>query len=216
MLIRLWNCQGVSHVSVGSVECWQRRGLMPVSTRILLVSLSQGGTVGSGLCYICERPSKGPRGGGKRRSHSGGGMTRVAAVGELPRLICPHCQSSNVTAVGEYICRDCGTVIGPVPMPPMLRQTPVPAKHRPTSLRHVPAPLRYAAARYRKYVMALEGEYKKSVKRRYLNIVKEHLDKVAEALGDEIATVALEVFKRLGKRVYQGSRRGLWRPHWRI
>lgn len=76
----------------------------------------------------------------------------VANVGEFPWLICPHCQSTNIVADGEYVCRDCGTVLGPVPMPPVLKQTPVPVKHEPTSPRHV-------AARYRP-VIALEGGQK--------------------------------------------------------
>ena len=35
-------------------------------------------------------------------------------------------------------------------------------------------------------------------------MVKMHLGKVAEALGAEVAAVALEIFKRLDRRVYQG------------
>ena len=119
----------------------------------------------------------------------GGGMTLrgvVRGVFIWPR--CPYCQSTNVVAVGEYVCRDCGTVIGPVLVPP--RQPPSP-------------PLRHAAARYR-LIMALGREDKRSAKRRYSEIVKMHLDKIAEALGAEVAVTALEIFKRLDKRVYQG------------
>ena len=36
-------------------------------------------------------------------------------------------------------------------------------------------------------------------------MLKEHLDKIAKALGDEVATVALEIFQRLDKRVYQSK-----------
>ena len=118
----------------------------------------------------------------------GGGITRVVAVGELPRLICPYCQSTNVAAGGKYVCRDCGTVLGPVLMPP--RQPP-------------PTPLRHAAARYR-LIMALEREDKRNVRRRYSEIVKMHLGKIAEALGAEVAAVALEMFRSLDRRVYQG------------
>ena len=97
----------------------------------------------------------------------GGGVTRVVAVGELPRLTCPHCRSANVAAVGEYVCRDCGTALGPVLMPP--RQPP-------------PTPLRHAPARYR-LITALGREDKKSVGRRYSEIVKMHLGRVAEVFG---------------------------------
>ena len=49
--------------------------------------------------------------------------------------------------------------------------------------------------------MALEREDKKSVRRRYSEIVKMHLGKIAEALGVEVAVTALEIFRGLDKRV---------------
>ena len=116
----------------------------------------------------------------------GGGMTLrgvVRGVFIWPR--CPYCQSTNVVAVGEYVCRDCGTVLGPVLVPP--RQPP-------------PTPLRHAPARYG-LIMALGREDKRSVRRRYSEIVKMHLGKVAEALGAEVAAVALELFRGLDRRV---------------
>ena len=114
-------------------------------------------------------------------------VTRVAAVGELPRLTCPHCRSANVAAVGEYVCRDCGTVLSPVLLPPVPEKTPPPPP------------------RYRLIMAVLEQEDKKSVKRRYIEIVKMYLDKVAEALGAEVAAVALKLFRGLDRRVYQGK-----------
>ena len=98
---------------------------------------------------------------------------------------CPHCHSANVVAVGEYACRECGAAIGPVLMPPAPKQTPPPPP------------------KYRLIMAALEQVDKKSVRRRYSEVVKMHLDKVSKALGAEVAAVALETFKRLDKRVYQ-------------
>ena len=112
---------------------------------------------------------------------------------------CPYCRSTNIAADGEYVCRDCGTVIGPVLLPPIVELTQTSHKVSPT---HIPAPLRRAFEWYREYVKG--GKYKKSVKRRYLDMVKEHLDEIAEALGAEVAAVALELFRGLDKRVYQG------------
>ena len=123
----------------------------------------------------------------------GGGMTLRGVEGEVfswPR--CPYCQSTNVVAGGEYVCRDCGTVLGPALLPPVPEKTP-------------PALLRHTAARYRLIMLALEREDKKSVKRRYGEVVKMYLDKIAEALGAEVAAVALEIFNSLDKRVYQGK-----------
>lgn len=104
----------------------------------------------------------------------------------FPWPSCPHCQSANVAAVGEYVCRDCGTVIGPVLAPPATKEVPPPPP------------------KYRIIMAALEQVDKRSVRRRYSEIVEMHLDKIAKALGAEVAAVALEMFKRLDKRVYQG------------
>lgn len=82
------------------------------------------------------------------------------------------------------MCRECGTVIGPVLMPPVLKEAPPPTP------------------RYRLVVLALEREGRRSVRRRYSEIVEMHLGKVAVALGAEVAAVALEMFRRLDKRVY--------------
>ncbi|MEM4754821.1 transcription initiation factor IIB family protein [Pyrobaculum sp.] len=113
-------------------------------------------------------------------------MTRRGVVmGAFPWPRCPYCQSANVVAVGEYVCRDCGTVIGPVFMPPLLKEEPQPPP------------------RYRLIMAALEREGRRSVRRRYSEIVEMYLNKVSKALGAEVAAVALEMFKRLDKRVYQ-------------
>ena len=120
-------------------------------------------------------------------------MTRRGVEREVfswPR--CPYCRSANVVvADGEYVCRDCGTVLGPVLLPPVPEQPP-------------PALLRHTAARYRLVMLALEREDKRSVRRRYGEVVKMHLGKIAEALGAEVAVTALEIFNHLDKRVYQG------------
>ena len=87
-----------------------------------------------------------------------------------------------MVAVGEYVCRECGTVVGPVFMPPLLKEAPRPPP------------------KYRLIMAALEREGK-SV-RRYSELVKMHLNKVAKALGDKVAVTALEMFRRLDKRVY--------------
>ena len=91
-----------------------------------------------------------------------------------------------MAADGEYACRDCGTAIGPVLMPLAPKQTPPPPP------------------RYRLVMLALEREGKRSIKKRYADLVRMHLDKIAKALGAEVAVTALEMFRRLDKRVYQG------------
>ncbi|ABP51202.1 transcription initiation factor TFIIIB [Pyrobaculum arsenaticum] len=110
---------------------------------------------------------------------------RGAARAAFPWPSCPHCQSANAAADGEYVCRECGTVIGPVLVPPVTKEAPRPPP------------------RYRLIMTALERESRRSV-RRYSEVVKMHLGKVAKALGAEVAAVALDIFKRLDKRVYQG------------
>ena len=130
------------------------------------------------------------------------GRSGAAGAAELwPR--CPYCQSTNIAADGEYVCRDCGAVLGPVLMPP--RQTP-PARYKPAPLtpagRRLMKILKEEAAG-RENVKRVESV--KPIKRRYLDMVKEHLDKIADALGAEVAAVALEIFQRLDKRVYQGK-----------
>ena len=111
--------------------------------------------------------------------------SRGVARAAFPRPRRPYCHSANVVAVGEYVCRDCGTVVGPVFMPPLLKEAPRPPP------------------RYRLIMTALERESRRSVRRMYSEVVKMHLDKVSKALGAEVAAVALETFKRLDRRVYQ-------------
>ena len=135
-------------------------------------------------------------------------MSRTTAWGmdELFRLKCPYCRSTNIAAEGEYVCRECGTVLGPVSLPPIVELAPAKqasASRKPAS--PVPAPLRRAFEWYREYVATLEQEGRRRVKRRYLDMVKMHLDKIAVVLGDRVATVALEIFQRLDKRAYQSK-----------
>ncbi|MEM0463633.1 hypothetical protein [Pyrobaculum sp.] len=99
-----------------------------------------------------------------------------------------------MAADGEYACRECGMVIGPVLMPPVTKEAPRPPP------------------KYRLIMAALEREGRRSVRRRYSEIVEMHLDKVARALGAEVAAVALEMFKRLAGLL---GRRGWWRLYWR-
>ena len=131
-------------------------------------------------------------------------MTRAVVVGEW--LKCPYCRSTDIVVDGEYVCRECGTVLGPVYLPPIVELAPAKqtsASRKPAS--PVPAPLRRAFEWYREYVATLEQEGRRRVKRRYLDMVREHLDKVAVVFGGKVATVALELFKRLDKRAYQAK-----------
>ncbi|MEM0277522.1 hypothetical protein [Pyrobaculum sp.] len=59
-----------------------------------------------------------------------------------------------MVAVGEYACRDCGTVIGPVLAPPATKEAPRPSP------------------KYRLIMAALEQVDKRSVRRRYSEIVE--------------------------------------------
>ena len=131
-------------------------------------------------------------------------MTRAVVVGEW--LKCPYCHSTNIVVDGEYVCRECGAVLGPVFLPPIVELAP--AKQASASCKPaspVPAPLRRAFEWYREYMAILEQEGRRRVKRRYLDMVREHLDKVAVAFGGKVVAVALEIFQRLDKRVYQAK-----------
>ncbi|ABP51678.1 MULTISPECIES: TFIIB-type zinc ribbon-containing protein [Pyrobaculum] len=104
-------------------------------------------------------------------------------------MICPYCKSTNITlADGEYVCRDCGTVLGPEMLPPRLRQVPVPVHKG-------------------KIVLTiLEKEDKTTIKKRYSELVEHYVAKIAAALArKDLEMVALEIFRNLDKRVYQGK-----------
>lgn len=102
---------------------------------------------------------------------------------------CPYCKSGNIVLVdGEYVCKDCGSVIGPEVVPPRVKQVIALIPKRRTVL------------------VLLEKETKESVKRRYSDVVEFYVARIADELGrKDVGVVAMEIFKRIDKRVYQGK-----------
>jgi transcription initiation factor TFIIIB Brf1 subunit/transcription initiation factor TFIIB len=104
-------------------------------------------------------------------------------------MICPYCKSDKISLNenGEYVCTECGTVLGFELMPPRVK---------------FEAPLR----RESRLLMYLEKETKETVKKRYSELVRFYLAKVARELGrPELEQVAWSMFTTFDKRVYQGK-----------
>ena len=104
-------------------------------------------------------------------------------------MICPYCKSDKISLNenSEYVCTECGTVLGFELMPPRIK---------------FEAPLR----RESRLLVYLEKETKKTVKKRYSELVRFYLAKIARELGRlELEQVAWATFTALDKRVYQGK-----------
>ncbi|MGB9703959.1 MAG: TFIIB-type zinc ribbon-containing protein [Pyrobaculum sp.] len=102
---------------------------------------------------------------------------------------CPYCKSENIVLVdGEYVCKDCGSVIGPEVVPPRVKQISV------------------ATLKRRVVLILLEKETKEGVKKRYGEVVEFYITKIASELGrEDVGKVAMEMFRKLDKRIYQGK-----------
>lgn len=93
---------------------------------------------------------------------------------------------------GEYVCRSCGSVIGPVLYAPRLKIEDVRPLLRRASASILLASLNEEA----------RGELKVSVEER----IRRYIEEVAEALGiPEAAKKALELYDVIGKRRIQGK-----------
>ncbi|MEM1597710.1 MAG: transcription initiation factor IIB family protein [Pyrobaculum sp.] len=102
-------------------------------------------------------------------------------------MICTYCKSDKVRLVdGTYVCTECGTVLGYEMMPPIFKDVPL----RKTST----------------LVILLNKEDKKTIKRKYSEIVEYYITKICEGLGmPELREDAVRLFKNLDRRIYQGK-----------
>jgi len=107
---------------------------------------------------------------------------------------CPYCKSNRVIVNdnGEYVCADCGTVLGFMLMPPR-------AEFR--------APLRMGhLGMGRRVEKDIEDSGKFIFKKKYGELVRLHLAKAAKKLDcPGLDQEALSIFSRIDKRVYQSK-----------
>jgi transcription initiation factor TFIIIB Brf1 subunit/transcription initiation factor TFIIB len=104
-------------------------------------------------------------------------------------MICPYCKSDKIilNENGEYVCTDCGTVVGYELVLPRVK---------------LEMPLR----RESRLLVFLQRETKETVKRKYSELVRFYVAKTARELGrPDLEHVALSTFQGLDKRVYQGK-----------
>lgn len=103
-------------------------------------------------------------------------------------MICPYCSSDKIVLRdGEYVCTECGTVVGYEVVPPRVKlATPV--------------------IKSRRIIALLEEEDKQTVKMKYSDMVKFYISKIARELGVAgIEQEAMRLFSALDKRAYQGK-----------
>lgn len=102
-------------------------------------------------------------------------------------MICTYCKSDKVRIVdGAYVCTNCGTVLGYEMLPTVFREAPI----RKTNT----------------LIIFLNRENKKSIKRKYSELVEFYINKICEELNKpELRENALQLFKNLDKRIYQGK-----------
>ena len=117
-------------------------------------------------------------------------------VAVVDRLQCPYCQSTNVVvADGEYVCRDCGTVLGPVVAPTFNIVVPtvrlysimVDRERKESNKRHVETgrwlKYRLLKTELRKMERQVATEIEKRRRQAVAAKKKTHTEKVAEALS---------------------------------
>lgn len=103
-------------------------------------------------------------------------------------MICPYCRSDKIILKdGEYICTECGTVLGFEVVAPVPKQS-------------------ISVIRRRTIFLSLEKENKKTINMKYSDIVKFYINKISTELAiEDIREVAWDLFQKLDKRVYQGK-----------
>ncbi|MEM1888752.1 MAG: transcription initiation factor IIB family protein [Pyrobaculum sp.] len=103
-------------------------------------------------------------------------------------MICTYCKSDKIVLVeGEYVCTECGTVVGYELMPPVVK--------------HI-----ISIRRENRIFIKLEKEKREIIKKKYSEIVKFYIEKICSVVGGEsVRTKACDLFKNLDKRVYQGK-----------
>jgi len=101
---------------------------------------------------------------------------------------CPYCNSDKVILVdGEYVCTECGTVVGYEALPPMV------TKIKPIK-------------KIRQILIILEKEKKEIIKTKYSDIVKYYIAKICRELGSqELEKETLKLFSAIDKRAWQGK-----------
>lgn len=107
---------------------------------------------------------------------------------------CPYCKSNRVIVndCGEYVCADCGTVLGFMLMPPR-------AEFR------VPLRMGHPLGMGRRVEKDIEDR-KFVFKKKYGELVRLHLAKVARELGrPELERAAWSLFIKIDKRFYQSK-----------
>jgi transcription initiation factor TFIIIB Brf1 subunit/transcription initiation factor TFIIB len=110
---------------------------------------------------------------------------------------CPYCKSNKIVLNenSEYVCADCGTVLGFMLMPPRLSG-------------ELRAPLRmgHPLGMGRHIEKDIENGGKFVFKKRYSELVRSYLAETAKKLGrPELDQEAWSIFSRIDKRVYQSK-----------
>ncbi len=101
---------------------------------------------------------------------------------------CSHCQSERVILVwGEYVCTDCGTVLGYEMLPPISKT--IPLTKRDVKIR-----------------LEFREETPIVVKKRYSELVLMYIRQISEKLGDaQLEKDATKLFYNLGRRIWRGK-----------
>jgi len=103
--------------------------------------------------------------------------------------MCQYCKSDKIilNENGEYVCTDCGTVIGYELVSPR-------------------AKFEMRLRRENRLLVFLEKEMRGTVKRKYSELVKFYVAKIARELSrPDLERVAMSIFQHIDKRVYQGK-----------
>lgn len=106
----------------------------------------------------------------------------------MGHMKCTYCNSDKVILVdGEYVCTECGTVVGYEALPPIVTKV---------------QPIK----KIKQILMILEKEKREIIKTKYSDIVKYYIAKICRELGSpELEREALELLSTIDKRVWQGK-----------
>lgn len=101
---------------------------------------------------------------------------------------CQYCQSERIVLIwGEYVCTNCGTVLGYEMLPPISKNSPL-------------------VKRERKIILELKRETPRSVKKKYSELVLTYIRQISEKLGNlELENDAIALFYRLSRRIWRGK-----------
>jgi len=101
---------------------------------------------------------------------------------------CTYCNSDKVILVdGEYVCTECGTVVGYEALPPIITKV---------------KPIK----KIKQMLIILEKEKKEIIKTKYSNVVKYYIVKICRELkSPELEREAIKLFSTIDKRAWQGK-----------